>query len=117
MVKDDFSVLMLSWEFPPRIVGGISSHVNDLSLALAKKGISVHVVTCDFPGAPEYEEIQGVFVYRFDSYKIPAYSFLSWVLSMNQNMIQRAMEVIDAHYGKVDLIHAHDWLVAMQRLG
>ncbi|MEM2969632.1 MAG: glycosyltransferase [Candidatus Bathyarchaeia archaeon] len=112
MVKDDFSVLMLSWEFPPRIVGGISSHVNDLSLALAKKGISVHVVTCDFPGAPEYEEIQGVCVYRFDSYKIPAYSFLSWVLSMNQKMIQRAMEVIDAHYGKVDLIHAHDWLVA-----
>jgi len=112
MVIDDFSVLMLSWEFPPRIVGGISSHVNDLSLALAQKGIEVHVVTCDFPGALEYEETHGVHVYRFNSYKIPAYSFLSWVLLMNQNMIQRAMEVVNAHYGRVDLIHAHDWLVA-----
>ncbi len=117
MAANKFSVLMLSWEFPPRIIGGISSHVHDLSLALVHKGIGVHVVTCDFPGAPEYEEIHGVNVYRFNSYKIPAYSFLSWVLSMNQNMAQRAMEIIDAHHGRVDLIHAHDWLVANAAIG
>ncbi|MEM2971286.1 MAG: glycosyltransferase [Candidatus Bathyarchaeia archaeon] len=103
---------MLSWEFPPRIIGGISSHVYELSRALARKGVDVHVVTCDFPGAPEYEEIDGAKVYRFDSYKIPAFDFLSWVFSMNQNMAHRAMEVIDAHNGRVDVIHAHDWLVA-----
>jgi len=102
---------MLSWEFPPRIVGGISSHVNDLSLALTRKGITVHVVTCDFPGAPEYEQIHGVHVYRFNS-KIPSHSFLSWIFSMNQNMAEKAIDVINSYNENIDLIHAHDWLVA-----
>ena len=109
--KRRFSVLMLSWEFPPRIIGGISSHVNDLSLALTRKGITVYVVTCDFPGAPEYEEIHGVSVYRFNS-KIPSYSFLSWVFSMNQNMAEKAIEVINSSDENIDVIHGHDWLVA-----
>ena|SRR3990170_3899912 len=105
------SVLMLSWEFPPRIIGGISSHVYDLGRALARTGINVHVVTCDFPEAQEYEEDGGIHVYRFDSY-IPSRDFLSWIFSMNRNMTQRAVEVIDSHGGMVDIIHAHDWLVA-----
>jgi glycogen(starch) synthase len=112
MTKKGLSVIMLSWEYPPRIIGGISSHVYELSKALARKGVEVHIVTCDFPGAPEYEEINGAKVYRFDSYKVPAYDFLSWIFSMNRNMAQRAIEVIDAHNGCVDVVHAHDWLVA-----
>jgi glycosyltransferase involved in cell wall biosynthesis len=111
MTAEKFSVLMLSWEFPPRIIGGISRHVDDLSLALTRRGITVHVVTCDFPGAPEYEQIHGVHVYRFNS-RIPSYSFLSWVFSMNQNMAEKAIDVINSHNENIDLIHAHDWLVA-----
>jgi len=105
------SVLMLSWEFPPRIIGGISSHVNDLSLALARKGLNVHVVTCDFPGASDYEQIHGVQVYRF-KIKTVSYSFLSWVFAMNQSMAEKAIDVINANNENIDLIHAHDWLVA-----
>jgi len=111
MPSEKFSVLMLSWEFPPRIVGGISSHVNDLSSALTRKGMTVHVVTCDFPGTPEYEQINGVHVYRFNS-KIPSYSFLSWIFSMNQNMAEKAIDVINSQNENIDIIHAHDWLVA-----
>jgi len=103
---------MLSWEYPPRVVGGISSHVYDLSRALTRRGIDVHVVTCDFPDTSDYEEEGGVHVYRFDSYSIPAYDFLSWVFSMNKGMLQRATDVMDANDGRIDLIHAHDWLVA-----
>jgi glycogen(starch) synthase len=111
MVEDRFSVLMLSWEFPPRIVGGISSHVNGLSSALSRRGISVHVVTCDFPGAPEYEHVNGIHVYRFNS-KTPSYSFLQWVFSMNQNMAEKAIDVVNANNENIGVIHAHDWLVA-----
>ncbi len=111
MATGKISVLMLTWEFPPRIIGGISSHVSGLSAGLAHKGATVHVVTCDFPGAPEYEQAQGVHVYRFNS-KIPSYSFLGWVLSMNQAMAERAIDVINANNEDVDIIHAHDWLVA-----
>jgi len=106
------SVLMLTWEFPPRVIGGISSHVYGLSQALVNHGVEVHVVTCDFPDTPSYEVVGGVNVYRFDSYKIPAPNFLSWVFLMNKNMTKRAVEVIDAHNEQIDLVHAHDWLVA-----
>ena len=51
------TVLMLSWEFPPRIIGGIAAHVHDLALALGQSNIDVKVITCDFPGAKDYEEI------------------------------------------------------------
>jgi glycosyltransferase involved in cell wall biosynthesis len=112
MAKKPLSVLMLSWEFPPRIVGGIASHVFNLSKALVKLGVTVHVITCDFPQTPSYEEVEGVHVYRFSSYRIPAPNFLLWVFLMNKKMAERAMEVINAHDEQIDIIHAHDWLVA-----
>jgi len=105
------SVLMLSWEFPPRIIGGISSHVYDLSMALTRKNVAVHIVTCDFPGAPDYERVGGVTVHRFNS-KIPSTSFLGWVFSMNQAMAEKAIDVINENDEEIDVIHAHDWLVA-----
>ena len=38
-------VLMLSWEYPPHVVGGLGQHVADLAPALARRGVEVHVVT------------------------------------------------------------------------
>ncbi len=62
-MKRTLSVMFLSWEYPPRVIGGISPHVFYLSKSLAKRGVKVHVVTCDFPGAPAHETIDGVEVY------------------------------------------------------
>jgi len=49
---------MLSWEYPPKIVGGIARHVHELSRALAANGVRVDVVTCEHPEAPP-EELDG----------------------------------------------------------
>lgn len=106
------NIMMLSWEFPPRIVGGISPHVYNLSEELAKLGEEVSVITCDYPGAPEFEDINGVHVYRVDSYKSPTTDFESWVYLMNVNMQIKAAKIIGLGKEKVDIIHAHDWLVA-----
>ena len=38
-------ILMLTWEYPPRVVGGISRVVYDLSRTLIKDGHEVTVVT------------------------------------------------------------------------
>ncbi|MFX1521612.1 MAG: glycogen/starch synthase, partial [Promethearchaeota archaeon] len=43
------TVLHLSWEFPPRKVGGLAAHVYDLTQALIKLGHNIYVVTTDFP--------------------------------------------------------------------
>jgi glycogen(starch) synthase len=109
--------MMLSWEFPPRIVGGIAPHVYNLSRDLVHKGIDTYVVTCDFPGAPEYEEINGVHVYRVDSYRSPSSDFATWVYLMNVNMEKESAAIISRLDGEINLIHAHDWLVANSAIG
>ena len=78
-------VLMLSWEYPPKIVGGIARHVEEITWALAKQGVQVHVVTCEFPGAPSEEVIQGVHIHRVAPYN-PTDNFIHWVHQLNAAM-------------------------------
>lgn len=113
----ELSVMMLTWEFPPRIIGGISPHVYNLSRSLAKNGVKVYVVTCDFPGAPQHETVDGVEVYRTDSYKNPSPDFATWVYLMNMNMQKEAAAIVRSLDGRVDVFHAHDWLVATAGIG
>ena len=116
-MKRQLNVMMLSWEFPPRVIGGISPHVYFLSKSLAKNGVKVHVVTCDFPGAPAHEVIDGVEVYRIDSYKNPSPDFATWVYLMNLNMQREAAAIAAELRDKIDVFHAHDWLVATAGIG
>jgi glycogen(starch) synthase len=116
-MKKKLSVMMFTWEFPPRVIGGISPHVFFLSKSLAKSGVKVYVVTCDFPGAPSHEVIDGVEVYRVDSYKNPAPDFATWVYLMNLNMQKEAAAIVNKLADKIDVFHAHDWLVATTGIG
>ena len=104
-------ILMLTWEYPPRIVGGIARVVNDLSKRLIKDGHEVTVVTYREGDAPYYELDKGVKVYRVDNFMIRPNNFIDWVMQMNFNMVAKASEIIQKE-GKFDVIHAHDWLVA-----
>jgi glycosyltransferase involved in cell wall biosynthesis len=108
---------MLSWEFPPRTVGGIAAHLFNLSRELVKLGVTTYVVTCDFPGAPEREVVNGAHVVRVDSYKTPSPDFATWDSLMNVNMQKEAATLISSLSRQVDIIHAHDWLVANAALG
>ena len=104
-------ILMLTWEYPPRIVGGIARVVHDLSKRLIKDGHEVTVVTYrDSADVPEYENDKGVNVYRVDNYMIHSNNFIDWIMQLNFNMISKATEIINKE-GGFDVIHAHDWLV------
>ena len=116
-MKSALNVMMLTWEFPPRVIGGISPHVFFLSKTLAKNGVKVYVVTCDFPGAPVHEVIDGVEVYRVDSYKNPSPDFATWVYLMNLNLQKEAAALASKLPDKIDVFHAHDWLVATAGIG
>ncbi|MEM3816273.1 MAG: glycosyltransferase family 4 protein [Candidatus Bathyarchaeia archaeon] len=100
---------MLSWEYPPRIVGGISRHCHGLARALARMGHSVHLITLDFPGAPYYEEEGGVKIHR-TAIELGHPSFIVWVLLFNHFMEKKVAML--SRYEKFEIIHAHDWLVA-----
>jgi glycosyltransferase involved in cell wall biosynthesis len=97
------------------VIGGIASHVFDLSRAFARRGIEVHLVTCNFPGAREYENIEGVNVYRVESYAAGD-SFLGWALRMQKNLERNSCDLINLIKG-VDIIHVHDWLSGIAGIG
>jgi glycogen synthase len=110
-------VLMLSWEYPPRVVGGLGRHVNALARTLAAQGHDVHVVSRDHPDAPAEEILEGVHVVRVTEAPpvIPFGDLVPWVLAFN-NRVQSAAARILREYD-VDVIHAHDWLVAHAAAG
>lgn len=104
-------ILVLSWEFPPRVVGGLAAHVYDLSLALAKQGQEVHVLTAGLPGAPEEEEIGGVMVHRVPSNNPEPLDFISGVLQLNLNLVEKAVG-LSREGEEFQIIHSHDWVTA-----
>lgn len=103
-------VLMLSWEFPPMIVGGLSRHVYDLSRYLVKEGCDVHVVTTAVGDYPLYETIEGVHVHRVRVQQPDGGEFFHFAFQLNLAMIDHCRELFDRGF-TFDLIHAHDWLV------
>ncbi|MFQ3587651.1 MAG: glycosyltransferase family 4 protein [Fimbriimonadaceae bacterium] len=105
-------VMMLSWEYPPRIVGGISPHVKELSQALTKKNIEVHVVTKATPQAPDEEvEPSGVHVHRVHLEDTPN-DFVHEIQLLNRATERRVRQLLEDWRpgGMPTIFHAHDWL-------
>ncbi|MFC4078319.1 1,4-alpha-glucan branching protein domain-containing protein [Salinithrix halophila] len=104
-------VLMLAWEFPPMMVGGLSRHVYDLSRALVKKGWEVHVVTTEIGDDPHTEMVEGIHVHRVHVMKPCGDEFYHWVFQLNLMMVDTVHALMDTGLS-FDIIHAHDWLVS-----
>ncbi len=112
-------ILMLSWEYPPRVVGGLGRHVAALSRDLAAAGHEVHVITRDHPDqpAPREEWLEGVHVVRVTEAPpvIPFDDLIPWVLAFNNRVQSAAAKVVQEY--EIDVIHAHDWLVGYAAAG
>lgn len=102
---------MVTWEYPPRVVGGISPHVAGLSQALARAGHDVVVLTLAHPDSADDEVVDGVRVLRCHTELpwLPEDDFLARMASVNHHLVQ-----LSARLGgwRADVVHAHDWLVA-----
>ncbi|MFI5486280.1 glycosyltransferase family 4 protein [Micromonospora echinaurantiaca] len=107
-------ILMLSWEYPPVLVGGLGRHVHALSVALAAAGHQVTVVTRHADGAPLEEHTDGVRVIRAAedpvTFPLATNSLLAWTMAFNHTLTRAALRATDT--ADYDVIHAHDWLVA-----
>ncbi|MVO98754.1 1,4-alpha-glucan branching protein domain-containing protein [Paenibacillus lutrae] len=105
------SILVLAWEYPPDIIGGLGKAVGDLTAQLAKEGHDVHVVTCSRGRGTACASVNGVHVHRVQIPGSPEPPFfLDWVLAMNTAMIMRFQQLCEQGQ-QFDLMHAHDWLV------
>src|SRR6202161_690341 len=110
-------VLLLSWEYPPVIEGGLARHVRKLAEALVRQGVAVDVLTrgvgnrCGL-GAAAAGELGGVAVHRVREPGWPRDldRFVAWVERMNDDMLAAGEALAEEH--SYDLVHGHDWLVA-----
>lgn len=110
-------VLMLSWEYPPHMVGGLGKHIKELVPALAAEGVDVHLLTPRWSGGEQVEKVDGATVYRVDT---PPQSELTDFYTDTQRanwLIQEKGRQLQRDLGGFMLIHAHDWLVAFAAVG
>lgn len=101
-------ILVLAWEFPPRIVGGIARHVSELYPEIVLLNHEVHLITVEFGQAPHYEIVDGIHIHRVSVGA--SHDFFHWVMNMNESMGLHGGKLLREDAG-FDLIHAHDWLV------
>jgi glycogen synthase len=105
-------VLILSWEYPPVIEGGLARHVRKLAEELVSQGVAVDVLTRGGDEAVTVEERAGVTVHRVREPVWPRDldRFVAWVEGMNRDMLDAGESL--AQERCYDLVHGHDWLVA-----
>ena len=110
-------MLILSWEYPPVIEGGLARHVRKLAEALSRQGVVVDVLTRGLGrGQREHEaafqRIAGVGVHRVPEPGWPRDldRFVAWVDQMNADMLAAGEALCQER--SYDMIHGHDWLVA-----
>ena len=106
---------MLSWEYPPVMVGGLGRHVHALAEAMAAAGHEVTVLT-RHPGTPDvaYDEVTGgVRVVRVvEDPTTPGFAedLLAWTTALNHALTRAGLAACAGR--SFDVVHAHDWLVA-----
>jgi glycosyltransferase involved in cell wall biosynthesis len=110
------TVLMLTWEYPPHLVGGLARHVHALAKEMAVQGHDVHVITRAAPGMPADAMEDGVHVVRVAPYFQEPPDFRLWVCHLNYALMEAAVRVAETCEGPM-VVHAHDWLVAYAARG
>ncbi|MTD46813.1 glycosyltransferase [Conexibacter sp. W3-3-2] len=104
--------LILSWEFPPVVEGGLARHVRKLTEQLVPADVEVHVLTRGDETMPAEELVAGVHVHRVREPIRPRDlgEFVTWIEHMNADMLAAGVELGDRY--TFDVVHGHDWLVA-----
>jgi glycosyltransferase involved in cell wall biosynthesis len=111
-------VLMLSYEYPPEVVGGLGAAVSGLARSLVRRGDHVHVVSASPAGDADSQLLDGVVVSRSARTTIPerldpygsagGSDFLRVAMEANFGLATRG--IAEATRGEpYDIIHAHDW--------
>ncbi|MEU7477637.1 glycosyltransferase family 4 protein [Lentzea sp. NPDC042327] len=111
-------VLMLSWEYPPVVVGGLGRHVHALATQLAAQGHEV-VVLCRQPSGTdavthptadvESEGVRLVRVAEDPAHLVFEKDLVAWTLAMGHAMVRAGLALAP---WRPDVVHAHDWLVS-----
>ena len=112
-------VLMLSWEYPPVVVGGLGRHVHALATRLTDLGHEV-VVLCRHDAGTDalthptsdtvHEGVRVIRVAEDPTHLTFEKDLVAWTLAMGHGLIRAGLSLLSTW--RPDVVHAHDWLVA-----
>jgi hypothetical protein len=102
-------IIILTWEFPPRIVGQLAYYVNRLAVELVKKNVDVHVVTYNSSWVGPHQGADGVKAYRISDKVKPQINVLTWMLSLNQEAERIVADIYYSTKHEANLIDVQDW--------
>jgi len=101
--------VILSWEYPPRIIGDMARHVESLALGLNKATIQTKVVTCH-NSSYKYERRSNLLELYWASNPVePQISVITWCLTLNSEIERLVSDIYYDRKGDVDLLDVHDW--------
>jgi glycogen synthase len=112
-------VLMVSWEYPPVVVGGLGRHVHALATELATAGHDVVVLSrrpagSDASTHPTIDEtrdgVRVLSVAEDPTHLEFQRDMVAWTLAMGHSLLRAALVRLAGW--RPDVVHAHDWLVA-----
>src|ERR1700754_2939312 len=118
-------VLMVSWESPPVVIGGLGRHVYQLATALAAAGHEIVVLSrrpsntdpSTHPSTDEVSDGVRVIAAAQDPHEFDFGSdMMAWTLAMGHSMTRAGLALKTPGRRpkpwRPDVVHAHDWLVA-----
>ena len=119
-------ILMVSWEYPPVVVGGLGRHVHHLATELAAAGHDVVVLSrrptgtdpSTHPSSDDVAEGVRVVAAAQDPHEFDfGADMMAWVLAMGHAMVRTGLSLKvsgrrSSRPWRPDVVHAHDWLVA-----
>lgn len=102
-------VAIFSWEYPPRVVGQLADYIRELAVQLVKNGVKTFVVTYHDYLTGQYDEPEGVKIYRVANPVRTHIGVLTWVLTLNQEVERAAANIYYNANRQLDLIDVYDW--------
>ncbi|HIQ50022.1 MAG TPA: glycosyltransferase family 1 protein [Nanoarchaeota archaeon] len=109
-------VLMLSWEFPPKIIGGLGVVVYNIVKHLLQKNVKIKIA---LPFDPENKEFNEIIISVFKKIELKYSVYESLIFDEEKPKGKNFFDIVNFYAKRVakickhldfDIIHAHDWL-------
>lgn len=99
----------MTWEYPPRIVGQLAEYTSNLSTQLVKNKVETYLVTYHPYLTGMTEEPNGVKIFRVANPVRTHIGVLTWVLTLNQEVMRAAANIYYQSGKQIDVIDVYDW--------
>lgn len=102
-------VIILTWEFPPRIVGDLAGYVQNLAYSLASQNLDVYVFTYQETGDGRRYEHDGIHISRVANPVRTHINIVTWDITLMTAFEKAVADMYYAVNRDIQLMDVHEW--------